>query len=121
MIPPVFPTCRASGAVTALLGTSPMRLYEFGLAPQGVTYPYAVWQIVAGAPENYIGDVPDIDSVTVQVDAYAKTAGTARAVAIALRDAIEPVAHVVAWRGESRDPETHNFRVSFDVDWYIER
>lgn len=120
-LPPIFATCRESAAVTALLGAAPLRLYEFGFAPQGVAYPYAVWQVVGGSPENYIDRVPDIDSVTVQVDAYAKTASTARAVAIALRDAIEPVAHVVAWRGESRDPETHNFRVSFDVDWFVHR
>ena len=117
----IFETCATDPAVTALLGTSPVRLFPFGMAPAGVIKPYAVWQQVGGRPENYLAGVPDIDSMTLQVDAYATTSASARAVAAALRDAIEPVAHVVAWRGESRDAETGNYRVSFDVDWFIPR
>ena len=117
----IFPTCAADPAVTALLGTSPVRLFPFGMAPAGVAKPYAVWQQVGGSPENYLMGVPDIDSVTLQVDVYATTTSSAKAVAAALRDAIEPVAHVVAWRGESRDTETGNYRVSFDVDWFVPR
>lgn len=117
----IFPTCAADPAVTALLGTSPVRLFPFGMAPAGVVKPYAVWQQVGGSPENYLTGVPDIDSTTLQVDVYATTISSAQAVAVALRDAIEPVAHVVAWRGESRDTETGNYRVSFDVDWWTDR
>lgn len=117
----IFETCATDPAVTALLGTSPVRLFPFGMAPAGVIKPYAVWQQVGGQPDNYLSGVPDIDSMTLQVDAYATTSASARAVAAALRDAIEPVAHVVAWRGESRDAETGNYRVSFDVDWFIPR
>jgi len=61
MFPPVFSTAVAASAVTALLGTNPTRLYLFGEAPQGVAKPYAVWQTVAGSPENYLGTLPDID------------------------------------------------------------
>ena len=117
----IFATCAADPAVTALLGTAPVRLFPFGMAPAGVAKPYAVWQQVGGAPENYLTGVPNIDSVTLQVDIYATTITSARAVAAALRDAIEPVAHVVAWRGDSRDTETGNYRVSFDVDWFVPR
>lgn len=120
-LPPIFATCRESASVTALLGVAPLRLYEFGHAPQGVAYPYAVWQVVGGAPENYISGRPDVDSVTVQIDVYAKSSSSARAVASALRDAIEPHAHIVSWRGESIDSETKNHRFSFDVDWFVHR
>lgn len=121
MFPPVFQTCAASAAVTALIGTTPVRLYPFGEAPQGVIYPYAVWQLVSGSPENYLGDRPDADSFTVQIDVYADTATSARNVAKALRDAIEPVAYVTSWRGESRDPDTKKYRFSFDVAWIVQR
>lgn len=121
MFPPVFATCYASATVKALIGTTPCRLYPYGDAPQGVTKPYAVWQLVTGVPENYLGQVPDIDSYTTQIDVYALTSDSARAVATALRNAIEPVAHVVRWGGESRDYETQNYRISFDVDWFVER
>lgn len=121
MFAPVFQVCSASAAVTALLGVAPTRLYPFGEAPQGAVYPYAVWQAVGGAPENFLAGRPDADSYTTQVDVYADTAASAREVAKALRDAVELVAHVVAWRGESRDPETKKYRFSFDVAWIVRR
>jgi len=121
MYPPIFAVCAADAGVTALLGASPTRLYPFGEAPQGVVYPYAVWQLVGGSPENYINQRPDIDSFTVQVDVYADTGTTARSIATALRDAIEPHAHIVRWGGESRDQDTNRYRSSFDVDWFVSR
>ena len=121
MYAPIFVTASASSAVKALIGSNPVRLYLFGDAPQGVTKPYVVWQTISGVPENYISQVPDIDSYTIQVDIYADTASSARAVAKELRDVIEQVAHIVRWGGESRDDETNNYRFSFDVDWFVYR
>lgn len=121
MFPPIFQVCAASDAIKAVLGVSPTRLYPFGEAPQGVALPYAVWQTVAGTPENYLGTRPDADSYTLQVDVYGSSADSVRNAAQALRDAIEPHAHIVGWRGESRDPQTKNYRFSFDVDWIVRR
>ena len=124
MYPPIFPTIKASSAVRALIGSSPVRFYQFGMAPQDVVKPYVVWQRVFGSPENYLGDTPDMDSFTLQVDVYASPtqgAEVARNVAIALRDAIEPVAHITSWLGESQDPDTKNFRFGFQVDWWVPR
>lgn len=121
MYPSIFDTIRVVGAVTTLLGSSPIRFYSFGNAPQDVTKPYAVWQIVGGTPENYLADNPDMDSYLIQIDVYALTAVSARAVAEALRNAIQSVAHVVSWRGESRDPDTKSYNYSFDVDWFQSR
>jgi hypothetical protein len=121
MYPPIFATISTSSAVKSLIGSSPVRFYPFGEAPQGLTLPYAVWQTIGGFPENYLGDLPDVDSYAIQVDVYALTADAARAVAAALRNAIEPHAHIVRWGGESRDPDTKNYRYSFDVDWYVQR
>lgn len=86
-----------STAVTALLGTMPVRLYPFGMQDDKVTYPYAVWQNVSGSPENYLGTRPDIDSFTLQVDVYADTAAQAVTVAKVMRDAIEPHAYITRW------------------------
>jgi len=121
MYPPIFATCAAVPAVTALIGTSPVRLYPFGDAPQAVAMPYVTWQLVSGIPENYISQTPDIDRFGLQIDCWANTASAARSVAMALRDAIEPHAHIVAWRGESRDNDTLHYRYSFDVDWFVSR
>lgn len=122
MFPPIFQVCAADAGVKAVFGSSPVRFYPFGEAPQGVTKPYAVWQTApGGAPQNYLGQRPDIDLFALQVDIYADNATAVRTAAKALRDAIEPRAHITSWNGESKDPETASYRVSFDVDWWTPR
>lgn len=121
MFPPIFATCAAVPAVAALLGTDPVRLYPFASAPHSVARPYAVWQIVGGAPENYLSGRPDLDQFALQVDVYADSGESARTVAAALRDAIEPHAYISAWRGESKEADTGLYRYSFDVDWSVNR
>lgn len=121
MFLPIFTVCNASAPVAALLGSAPMRLYPFAEAEQDTERPYAVWQIISGNPENYITGRPDMDRFGLQVDVYADSAADARAVTKALRDAIEPHAHITAWRGESREADTRLYRVSFDLDWFTPR
>lgn len=126
MIPPIFSTVDVS-PVRALLkdGKDELRFYSFGRAPQNVKKPYAVWRQVYGQPENYLSNIPDMDLYGTQIDIYAdptpQGAKQARQIAEALRNAIEPVAHITAWRGESRDPDTNNYVFSFDVDWHTSR
>lgn len=120
MFPPIYPLVKASAAVTALLGAEP-RFYPFGEAPQGVQRPYAVWQVVGGAPLNYLRDRPDMDELTIQVDIYADTAASAHAVAVAVRNAIEGDCYITRWAGEDRDPETNDYRLGFDAEWHVPR
>lgn len=121
MIPPIFPIVAADSECRSLLGVSPTRFYPFDEAPEWVTKPYAVFQIVSGSPENNLSDLPDTDFYTLQVDVYSDTANQCRQVAQALRDAIEPHAHIVRWGGESREAQTRLYRYSFDVDWWVNR
>lgn len=122
MYPPIYAACNVSGVRTLLkTGQGPLRFYLFGMAPQDVAYPYAVWRQVFGQPENYLGDAPDMDTFGVQVDVYATTPDSARAVAAALRDAIEPHAHITAWRGDGTDPETKSKTFTFECEWKTAR
>lgn len=121
MIPPVFAFCAARPSVRAVLGHDPVRLYPFGLQDDAPVYPYAVWQVVGGSPDNYLSGRPDVDRYTLQFDVYADTAGEAIAGAQALRDAIEPCAYVTRWGSQTRDPTTKRYRYSFDVDWLVNR
>lgn len=121
MYPPVFSIAFADSAVTNLIGSSPCRLYPFGEAPEDTPTPYVAWTTISGFPENYINESPDIDSWEVQIDVFASTADSARAVATALRNAYQGSAHITAWRGESRDPKTKNYRYSFDVEFFVSR
>jgi hypothetical protein len=121
MYPPLFEVCAADSTVQSLLGVNPTRLWPFGEADAPSTYPYAVWQIISGGPQNYLGQLPDLDTIGVQIDVYAKTAQDARDAAHALRSAIEPHAYVVAYNGEFRDTVTRNYRCSFSVSWIVLR
>lgn len=115
-IPPVFSLAAASSTVTALLGTNPVRFY-IGEAEQGTAKPYAVWRVAYGAPENKLAGAPDEDTFGVSVDAYAETASAARAVAEALRNALEPQGYIMTWGGEGREPETRLFKFSFVIEF----
>lgn len=121
MTPPIFPVVAASAAVRAALGTAPVRFFPFGAASQNVALPYAVWQTVGGAPENYLGNLPDADVCTVQVDVYAADPDSAAAATLALRDAIEPHAHITLWLGGKRDDATGRWRATFRLDWIVQR
>lgn len=123
MYPPVYELCNADAGVKALIpdGASHIRLYSFGNAPQGVEKPYAVHQLVAGSPENYVNQRPDADGAIIQVDVYSDKATEVRPVAEALRDALEGGAHITSWRGEDRDPDTLNYKFSFDVSFITRR
>ena len=120
MKPPIFDIIKAVSAVTSLLGTDPIRFFPFGVAPDDVEQPYAVWQTVSGSPDNYLSGTPSIDNWLIQVDVYAKKGSTARNVAETLRDAIEPEAYIVAWRGESKEDD-NIYRYSFDAEFLTER
>lgn len=125
MTPPIFPAVNVP-AVRALLktGQDPLRFYLFGKAPQGVQYPYAVWRLVYGTPENYLAGRPDTDSLGTQIDVFASQsqgADVARNVASALRDAIEGHAYITAWLGDDQDPDTKSYRTSFQVEWVTTR
>jgi uncharacterized protein DUF3168 len=119
--PPIKELAQASSAVTTLLGSAPMRLYPAGIATQNVIKPYGTYTLVYGSPENYIGGRPDIDQIGFQLDIYAATLVSLRAVVRALRDAYEPSAYIVRWGNEDQDPDTKNDHQSFDVEFLTPR
>lgn len=121
MYPPIFSISSSSAAVKAILGSDPVRVYPFGNAPEDVALPYAVWQTIAGLPENYITNTPDVDGFLLQVDVYGETVSSARNGAEVLRDALEPYAHIVSWRGDGRDKTTMHYKYSFDINFITAR
>jgi len=120
VFPPLFELAAASDDVKTIFGNPP-RIFPFGEAPPNVTRPYAAWQTIFGSPENYLGQRPDMDSYSVQVDVYGKTADSCRSAVTALRDALEGSAHITAWNGEGREQETRDYRSGFTVEFVENR
>jgi len=122
-LPDIFSIVSQNAACRALLkdGKKEFRFYSFGMAPQGVAYPYAVWQIISGTPDNNLtsGDY-DAEEIQIQVDVYSSHSQgsiVARDVANKIMTAIKPVAYTTSFRAEERDFETMNYRSSFDSSW----
>ena len=116
-IPPQY-LLSASAPVKALIGSSPVRAYRHGSAPQGVTAPYVTWFLVSGLPELNVSGTPSVDQHTVQVDCWSDTDAGVEALATAVRNAIEPTHHMTRIAINDRDPETLRFRIGLQFDFW---
>jgi hypothetical protein len=121
MLPPVFQALKASTAVKAIVGTNPPRIYRHGAAPQDTTKPYVTWFVVVGTPENTLSETPGVDRVQVQIDAWHQTDTGVVALATAIRDAVEPTAHMVGYPVDQREFETKLFHMALTFDWFLSR
>jgi hypothetical protein len=120
MLPPIFQTLKAAGAVTPLIGNPP-RAYRHGAAPQDVIKPYVTWFIVGGVPENTMSETPQIDRLPVQIDCWHTTDSGVEALAVAVRDAMEGVTHMTGIILDEQEPETKLYRISMQFDYWLPR
>jgi len=105
----LFPLIKQSPACTAVLGTNPVRFFEFGTAPQLETLPYATFQIINGTPFNALSGPAAADQITYQIDAWAKSASEIKTLANAIREAIEGSGYIVFFNS-GKDEESGLFR-----------
>lgn len=119
---PVFPLLAAAPAVTAIVGTAPVRVYGAGSAPQAAPLPHVVWQVISGVPEQVL-DRPGIDNARVQIDCWAATATACNGLADAVRAALEDDGRnvMVSDNGDAYDADTQQYRRSFDFSFWIPR
>jgi hypothetical protein len=115
MLPAIFTWLKASNAVKAIIGNVP-RAFRHGDAPQDTTKPYVTWQIVSGVPDNVLNTTPPSDRYTVQVDCWHQTDAGVESLATAVRNAIEPYAHMTGIPFNARETETKLYRISLQFD-----
>ncbi len=117
-LPPVFTVLAATSAVTAIVGTNPVRVFPAGDIPQGQLLPAVTWQGVGGLPYNLLSDRPPADHQRIQIDCWAHEFGTAENLGDEVRYALEPFGYCIAVNTSTDyDPETKRFRVSFDFNF----
>lgn len=118
MIPPVFATLSAATPVTNIVGD---RIYRHGDGVQDVPRPYVTFYVLI-APENTLSELPAIDKVSVTVDCWSPSDAEVEALATAVRDAIEPLAHMVNTLIDNRDRQnTKLYRMTLQFDWWNPR
>lgn len=127
MLPDVQSLLAASPQVTAIIGISPMRAYPHGDAPQpsGPRGAYVTYSVIYGQPENYLHGLPVVDRYTVQVDCWSGLDGSGAVeivrLASAVRDALEPHAHMTGVVVNARDAESMRYRMSMRFDFWRDR
>ncbi|MCC2632182.1 MAG: hypothetical protein K0S48_68 [Ramlibacter sp.] len=121
MLPPIFALLKAAPAVTAIVGTDPVKVFRHGAAPQGTVAPYVVWSVISDVPENNLSDLPPTDRVTVQVDCYHTTDAGIEQLAIAVRNALEPHGHMTGMPINQRETDTQLFRIALQFDLWVGR
>lgn len=122
MLPPVFATLKAYQPVRDIVGTNPPRIYRHGSAPQTTDKPYVTWFVVSDAPENELSETPPIDRYTVQVDCWHQSDSGIESLAEAVRDAIEPYAHMTGMPINQREMlDTKLYRIALQFDWFVPR
>ena len=118
MIPPVYQTLTAVPAIVALVAD---RIFGSGIATQGETRPYIVWQIISASPDNNLSDTPEQDAQRVQVDVYSISEQVCRQLETLVRNALEAQMHIVFGPWSDYESETKLYRWSQDVSWLLDR
>lgn len=121
MNPDLFEILKSSPAVTNLLGSNPLKVFPFGRAPQKVSLPYAVYSVYNANPENYLDRVPDIDNKGTQIDIFASNAEDLKSCFDAIRDALEPHAHMTSFSTSDQDADTNLYPCRMEFDFWDER
>lgn len=117
----VFEILNSSNAVKALLGSNHLRVYPWGRAPQNPRKPYVVYNMYNAVPENYINNRPDIDNKGTQINIYSDDTAKLESCYIAVRDALEGVAHMTSFQTVDRDEDTDLYSVIMDFDFWENR
>lgn len=121
MNPDIFPVLNASTAVRLLFGSNPLRFYPYGRAPANVRKPYGVYAVYNANPENYLGQVPDIDNKGTQINLYADTEESLEDCYIAVRNALEPLGYMTSFSNPDLDADTDLFSCIMEFDFWDER
>lgn len=125
MIPPVLPILAADSVVTGIIGDDPVRFYPHGRAPQSVQAPYVSWFVISGNPQNVLDEIPRVDRLDIQVDCWSDNKGTGsqqvQELAKAVRDAIEPYAHMTGIVIDGIDPDTQRYRIGLQFTFWEDR
>ncbi|MBC7201937.1 MAG: DUF3168 domain-containing protein [Pusillimonas sp.] len=119
MLPLVFPAI-ATTAVKAIVGTSPVRIYRHGQAPESAVRPYITWFVVTGTPQDSL-TTPCADIDTVQIDCWSDDDTQVETLASAVRDALDAALTTNTVILNTFESETKLYRIGLQADFIKSR
>ncbi len=118
MFPPVFQILNVP-TIQSYVGSSPARIFDYGIAPQDTARPYIVFKGVSNTRYENISDVPCGDSDIVQVDVYSDSRAQAR-------DIMQEIRRIFDYHGLSNkvvlvdyEGDTKLYRIATDVHFVL--
>lgn len=120
MLPNVFQILNVP-TIAQHVGASPVRIFDFGIAPADVLRPYIVFSQVAGSPYANVSDAPNFDFDVVQIDIYADDRAKTRELAKAVQVTLDAAGVANRLSMQNYEPETKLYRITFDADFISQR
>ncbi|RPD90515.1 DUF3168 domain-containing protein [Neisseria weixii] len=120
MLPPIFKTLNTPD-IRQMVGENPVRIYDFGHAPDGTLPPYIVFTQISGAPYEQISGVPSADKDLVQIDCYTADRVGCRRLAQLVQTALDNVGQSNRMIIQDYESETALYRIGLEVDWISAR
>jgi hypothetical protein len=120
MFPPVYTLLAGSSLVAGYVDS---RIYPHGRAPQKVAAPYITWDVMGGAPENTLGELPLTDSYVVRVRLWSDHGDAVDVFAIgeSIRDCLEAEAYMESVPMTGRDEETLRHWLELQFRFWVDR
>lgn len=118
-----FSIMNASTPVKLQFGSSPVRIYPYGVKLDTVPgKPYALYGVFNATPYNYLTSRTDMDLSGIQVDIYADTSVEVISGFEAVRNAIDDTeGYLTSYSTPDRDIEDGLYHMTMEIDFHEER
>jgi hypothetical protein len=120
VIPPIFPLLSAAPDVAAIVDD---RIYRHGRAPQNIkdVGPYITWSVVGGHSETYLADNATIDQELAQLDLWALTPQTCKALMLAVVAVLEDAGYPAGIPQDDFEEDTQLYRYMLQFHFWTSR
>jgi len=112
----LFSTLAADAGVRAIVSSgSPLdhRIYP-GVADDNAAVPYLTYQVISTSAYNLINGAPDAERKLIQINCIADSYESAKALAEAVKTALNTATGYLMGEGDDYFPDTENHRVNLD-------
>lgn len=118
MFPQVFQLLHDSAAVAAIVSD---RIGAHNEIPQDASRPYITYATVSGQPYDHLSGPPGGDFDAIDINCWHQTDAGVRALAKAVRDALDAALICNRVTVDLREPDTRLYRVGITADFITNR